>query len=712
MAALEATTRVSFGAIRFVLAFRYGGDQMESRHTNRLIHETSPYLLQHAHNPVDWYPWGEEAFAKATAENKPVLLSIGYSACHWCHVMERESFENEQIAKLMNELFVNIKVDREERPDLDEIYMNAVQMLTGRGGWPMTMFLTPERKPFYGGTYFPPEDRHGMPGFPRILQGVAQAYRDKPEDVQKSVEQILLALQRMSRLEDHEHAFPPDIIGRAVEKIAGAYDSENGGLGQAPKFPNPGVYELFLRHYHHTGTERSLEMVTHTLTKMSTGGIYDHVGGGFHRYSVDEKWLVPHFEKMLYDNAQLVRILAQIHRATGIAFFRRVMEESLDYLLREMWHSAGGFYSTQDADSEGHEGKFFVWSAEEISEILGAEDGAIFARMYDVSEAGNFEGKNILHPILSVEQTATWFKKNTEEIEALVSRGRLKLFEAREQREKPFRDEKIIASWNGLMLSGLSEALNVSAHPRYLEAANRTVDLIFTKLFRDGLLLHSYKDGVAKQLGFLDDYAFLGVGLLDFYEASFERSALDRSVELAEIMVREFWDATQGGFFYTGNSHEQLISRAKPAFDASVPSGNAKATELLLRLYHFTGKEDFLLKAEKILRSYSHAMESQPFGFAHMLSALDFYLQKPKEIILLGDREDPRMAKLVAAVRSVYVPNMTLQLLDADEPLERISPLLTGKRQIEGAPTAYMCHNYTCSAPVTDDHELKKLLAG
>jgi uncharacterized protein len=685
---------------------------VDAKHTNRLIHESSPYLLEHAHNPVDWYPWGDEAFAKSREENKPVLLSIGYSACHWCHVMERESFENEQIATLMNDLFVNIKVDREERPDLDEVYMNAVQMLTGRGGWPMTMFLTPERQPFYGGTYFPPEDRHGMPGFARILQGVAEAYRDKPQDVQKSVDQILSALKQMSHSEDHEHAFAPEFIGKAAEQIAGAYDPQNGGLGRAPKFPNPGAYELFLRHYHQAKTQRFLDIVTHTITKMAEGGIYDHLGGGFHRYSVDEKWLVPHFEKMLYDNAQLVRIMAQLYRATKNEFFKRVMEETLDYLLREMLHSEGGFYSTQDADSEGEEGRFFVWSSAEIDQVLGQEDGEIFARIYDVTEMGNFEGKNILHPVLTVDQAARLFKKTPDQIETLVANAKRKLFEAREKREKPFRDEKIITSWNGLMLSGLAEALKISSKPSFLAAAHRTIDLIFTKLFRNGLLLHTYKDGKAKQLGFLDDYALLALGLLDFCEAAFDRSALQRAIELTEIMVREFWDSSEGGFFYTGNSHEPLISRAKPVFDASVPSGNAKATELLLRMYHFTGREDFLSKAETVLRSYSHAMESQPFGFAHTLCALDFYLRKPKEVVLIGNPEDPKTAELLAVINSIYTPNMTLQLVAPDQPLEKISPLLAGKTQIDGNATAYVCHNYTCSAPVTDPAELKSLLAG
>jgi len=683
---------------------------MDARHTNRLIHETSPYLLQHAHNPVDWYPWGDEAFQKAQSENKPVLLSIGYSACHWCHVMEHESFENEKIAALMNDLFVSIKVDREERPDLDEIYMNAVQMLTGRGGWPMTIFLTPEGKPFYGGTYFPPEDRQGMPGFPRVLTGVAQAYREKPQDVEKSVEQILSALKRMSESHDSKAAFSPDAIAESAEQISRAYDSDHGGLGHAPKFPHAGVYELFLRHYHQSKNLRFLEIVTHTLTKMAQGGIYDHLGGGFHRYSVDERWLVPHFEKMLYDNAQLLRIYAQLYCITGNELFKNVTEETADYLLREMLHSEGGFYSTQDADSEGEEGKFFIWSPQEINAILGEEAGEIFARIYDVSDFGNFEGKNILHPILSLEQASKLFRKDVREIAALVADSKEKLFHEREKRIKPFRDEKIITSWNGLVLSGLAEAINISPKRAYVESANRTVQFIFSKMFRDGHLLHTYKDGKAKLLGYLDDYAFLAVGLLDLYETTFDRTHFECAIELADAMLSEFWDEKDGAFFYTGKSHEQLISRAKPVFDASIPSGNSIATHLLLRLYHLTGREDYLKRAEAVLRTYYDVMMSQPFGFAHMLCALDLYSRKPKEIVVIGTRDDTNVAELVNRIHSVYLPNKSLQLAGPDQSLEKISPLLQGKTQLDGKPTVYVCHNFTCSAPATNWEELKPLL--
>jgi len=685
---------------------------MEQKHTNRLINETSPYLLQHAHNPVNWYPWGEEAFEKAKSENKPLLLSIGYSACHWCHVMERESFENEEIAALMNKLFVNIKVDREERPDLDEIYMNAVQMMTGRGGWPMTMFLTPEGKPFYGGTYFPPEDRYNVPGFPKILQGVANAYYKQPQDIENSVKQILARLESMSRSEASPEPFEPDLIIRAAEQLGRAHDAEQGGFGRAPKFPNAGVYELFLRAYQKSRNPRFLDTITFTLMQMAQGGIYDHLGGGFHRYSVDEKWLVPHFEKMLYDNAQLARVYAQVYQITGDGQFKRVVEETVDYLLREMLQPEGGFYSTQDADSEGEEGKFFVWTPDEVSRILGEEPAEIFCRIYDVSDQGNFEGSNILHPILTLEQASKYFKRGEETIASLLDEAKAKLFAEREKRIKPFRDEKLITSWNGLALSGLAEAIKISDKREYQRAARQTVEFIFSRMFRDGYLLHTYKDGVAKILGYLDDYAFLAVGLLDLFEAIHDRSLLARARELAQIMLREFWDDDDGAFFYTGKSHEPLITRAKPVFDASIPSGNSLAAQLLLRMYHYTNDENFLHKGEIILRSYRDAMAAQPFGLAHMLGALDFYLEKPKEIVIVGEPENPATRQLLRGVHSSYLPNSTLQLVRSGAPLREIAPLLEGKGQIDGKATAYVCHNFTCSAPVTTWDELKSLLDG
>jgi uncharacterized protein YyaL (SSP411 family) len=529
--------------------------------------------------------------------------------------------------------------------------------------------------------------------------------------VEKSVSEILAVLQRMSESQPSDKSFAPETITECADKVARAYDSDNGGLGRAPKFPNAGVYELFLRSYNHSKGERYLEMVTHTLTKMARGGIYDHLGGGFHRYSVDEKWLVPHFEKMLYDNAQLIRIYAHAYTVTREPLFKTVVEETVGYLLREMRDLEGGFYSTQDADSEGEEGKFFVWTPLEVIRLLGEEEGEIFNRIYDVSETGNFEGKNIPHPVLTIEQASKFFRKERVEIESLIAVARKKLFAERETRAKPFRDEKIITAWNGLMLSGLAGAIRILGSSAPIEAARRNVDFLFGKMSRDDFLLHTYKDGQAKLLGYLDDYAFVIVGLLDLYETLFDRSYLDRAVHLSEIMLREFSDESEGGFFYTGKSHEPLISRTKPAFDASIPSGNAMAAQALLRLYYFTTNDAYRNRAERVLRCYYDPMTNQPFGFAHLICALDMHIHAPKEIVVVGDQEDPQTKLLVAEIQSLYLPNSNLQLVSPKMSLETISPLLQGKLQLDERATVYVCENFTCSAPVTSPEVLRSLLA-
>jgi uncharacterized protein YyaL (SSP411 family) len=682
---------------------------MAHQFTNRLIHETSPYLLQHAHNPVEWYPWGEEAFAKAKAENKPILLSVGYSACHWCHVMERESFENEKIAGVMNELFVNIKVDREERPDVDEIYMNAVQMLTGRGGWPMTVFLTPEGKPFYGGTYFPPVDRHGLPAFPRVLAGVAQAYYERPQDIANSTTQILANLEKITHREEAVRPLHVDTLEQAAANLAKHVDQTYGGLGGAPKFPNSMVFSLFLRLYRATGNARYVELTTHTLHKMAEGGIYDHLGGGFHRYSVDERWLVPHFEKMLYDNALLVRLYLEAYQVTHEPFFHHVVEEILAYVEREMLHPEGGFYSTQDADSEGEEGKFFVWSRDEVLRLLGEEGGEIFCRYYDVTDVGNFEHHNILHPTLTVEQLAKLFRREVREVQRLLAEAKHLLFTVREKRVKPGRDEKILASWNGLMLSAFAEAAKVLGTPHYAEVARKNADFLLTQLYREGRLLHSYKDGQARFNAYLDDYAFVAAALVDLYEATFNRVYLERAGELMEILLSRFWDEKEGGFYFTSNDHETLISRSKSAFDGAIPSGNSVAVFTLLRLSFLTENPRYLEKAEKILRLFYDAMEQNPFGFSNMLGALDFYLRRPKEIVILGDPQADATQALLAQLHSEFIPNKTLTCLDPERG-EKIPSLLEGKTQVDGKLTGYVCHNFTCSLPVTEWSALKQLL--
>jgi uncharacterized protein YyaL (SSP411 family) len=676
-------------------------------HTNRLIHETSPYLRQHAHNPVDWYPWGEEALARARQENKPIMLSVGYSACHWCHVMEHESFEDEATARLMNEHFVNIKVDREERPDIDHIYMNAVQMLTGRGGWPMTMFLTPEGKPFYGGTYFPKEERYGMPSFQRVLLAVAQAYREKPEDVQKTVGQLMAGLQRIEALQPSDQPLDAGLVTAAASKLSGAYDEVHGGIGQAPKFPNEAALELFLRAYHDTRQQTYLDMVLHTLREMARGGIYDQLGGGFHRYSVDERWLVPHFEKMLYDNAQLVPLFLSAHQLTGDRFFADVARDVLEYVAREMRGAGGGFFSTQDADSEGEEGKFFLWDVAEVRRILGDEVAEIVCRYWDISEAGNFEHRNILHVTLEVEQLAKMFRRDVEETRQLQADARAKLFAVREQRIKPGLDDKMLTAWNALMISAYAKAAEVLGEPRYEQIAVAAVAFIEKTLQRGDRLLSTYKDGVAKLNGYLDDYAFFVAALLDVFELVQDRRYLDRAVALTDSLIAHFWDMGAGGFFFTSDDHEALIVRSKPAFDGSIPSGNSVAARNLLRLYHYTEKAGYLEHAETLLRLYAGPMREQPFGFANMLCAVDFYTQKPREIVVVGP--PAAGAALLQRIRTTYLPNRTLSVVDPSRG-EALPSLLQGKGELDGKPTVYVCHNMTCSAPVTEWAELEPLL--
>ncbi|MCA1594484.1 MAG: thioredoxin domain-containing protein, partial [Acidobacteria bacterium] len=523
----------------------------EHAHTNRLVNESSPYLLQHAHNPVDWYAWGEDALGRARNEGKPILLSIGYSACHWCHVMERESFENEEIASLMNEHFVNIKVDREERPDLDQIYMNAVQLMTRHGGWPLTVFLTPDLVPFYGGTYFPPEDRYQMPGFKRVLTSIADAYRKQPDQVAQSAREILAELNQMSRAQASQDALTVSLLDNAFETLSRTYDSRHGGFGSAPKFPAAMNLEFLLRTFNRTGGAKALEMVAHTCRKMAEGGMYDQLGGGFHRYSTDARWLVPHFEKMLYDNALLSRLYLHAYQATGEESFRRIAEETLDYVMREMTDANGGFYSTQDADSEGVEGKFFVWDIDEIIELLGAEDGYLFCAYYDVTAGGNFEEKNILNISRPVEAVAREMNVSVERLREALESGRRKLFDVRESRVKPGRDEKVLTAWNGLMLESFAEASAILDRNDYRLLAERNAQFILEHLSKDGLLLHVYNRGQAKLNGYLDDYSFVSSGLLTLFETTGTLRWLEAAASLTEKMIEEFWDDTEGGFFYT-----------------------------------------------------------------------------------------------------------------------------------------------------------------
>jgi len=690
---------------------------MSGQHTNRLIHETSPYLLQHAHNPVDWFSWGPEAFEKARAENKPVMLSIGYSACHWCHVMEHESFENESIAAVMNEHFVSIKVDREERPDLDHIYQNVVQMLSGQGGWPLTMFLTPEQEPFYGGTYFPPEDRYGRPGFPRILAAVADAYHRRPGEVTKSIQQIREGLKKLSSLAASPGELSPDILTNAARALANNLDMVHGGFGTQPKFPNASNLEYLLRYWHASGNENFLNMARLATHKMASGGIYDHLGGGFHRYSVDDRWLVPHFEKMLYDNAQLLPLYLNMYQITHDEFYAGVARETLTYIKREMLTPEGGFYATQDADSEGEEGKFFVWTKAEVDALLG-EAARLFCRYYDITGTGNWEhGNNILHLTVSLDQTAKMFSKPLDEVAASIESSKAVLFAAREQRVKPFRYEKILTSWNGLMLSGMVQAYNVLGDAAALQAVRDTITFLQGHMLRDGRLLSVYKDGQAKLNGYLDDYAFLSAALLDAFEATFTPAYFDLAQQLIHTMLEEFWDEEQWGFFFTGKSHETLIERTKSVYDQAIPSGTSVATQTLLRLYHYTGKTDYLQRAEQVLYLVRQHMEQQPFGVGSMLATLDFYVRKPQEVVLIGAPDAEDTQAMLRALHQQYIPNKVLFQIDpqhmtaALEALPLLRDVLAGKAQVDGKATVYVCHNFTCSLPVTDPEALSTLFA-
>lgn len=705
-------------------------EESEHPHTNRLISETSPYLLQHAHNPVNWYPWGEEALQKARDEGKPILLSVGYSACHWCHVMERESFEDEEIAGIMNKYFISIKVDREERPDIDGIYMQAVQALTRQGGWPMTVFLTPDTRPFYGGTYFPPRDRQyggqTLPGFKRILLTMADFYAHKRADVEEQAEALATYLRQNSsaplrslKVESELASIQLDLLTTSGRELADDFDPTNGGFGRAPKFPNTMDLEFLLRlHLHRLRDELSeeskpdeLEIVEKTLTKMAHGGIYDQLGGGFHRYSVDAQWLVPHFEKMLYDNALLSRLYLHTYLITGEPFYMRIATSTLDYVMREMTSPEGGFYSTQDADSEGEEGKFFLWTPAEINKLLEPEDARLFMLYYDVSERGNFEGKNILHVTKPAAAVAEGVGVSEKQLKDALQRGREILFGEREKRVKPGRDEKILTAWNGLMLRSFAEAARFLQSDDYLAVARNNAEFLLRELYRDGRLLRTYKDGHAHLHGYLEDYIFLADGLLALYEADFDPRWFREARRLVDEAIALFADDTNGGFFDTGSDHEMLISRPKDIMDNATPSGNSVAAEVLLRLAAWTGEESYQQRADTYLRSLADVMIKHPQAFGYLLGSLDFALSATREIAIVGDPQQANTQTLLAVINGRYQPNSVLACASPSNTTAISAiPLLTDRPLKNGQPCVYICRHFTCLAPVTTSEELAELL--
>jgi len=675
---------------------------------NHLQNETSPYLLQHVDNPVDWYPWGEEAMQLAKKQDKPILLSIGYAACHWCHVMAHESFEDETTAAQMNADFINVKVDREERPDIDSIYMQAVTSMIGRGGWPMTVFLTPDGKPFYAGTYFPNEPRHGMPSFKQILTGVTQAWSGDRDNVVESAAAVAEQLRAVSGVGFEEQPLDAEIFRGALRGLARRFDPNWGGFGDAPKFPQPMTIEFLLRESLRDEGSEALEMAEVTLQKMAEGGIYDQLGGGFARYSVDHRWLVPHFEKMLYDNAQLARVYLHAWQMTGKALYRRVTEETLDYVLREMRHEDGGFFSSQDADSEGVEGKFYVWSADQIRDALG-EDADTFMRIYGVSDEGNWEGHNILHLHLDADALAKQKGIDTEDLQARMAAARAKLYELRCKRIWPGLDDKVLTSWNGLMLAAFAEAGLALDRLDYVDAARTNADFLRRTMRRDsGRLLRTWKAGSdAKYNAYLEDYAYVADGLLALYEATFEARWIVWARELAELMLTHFHDANNGAFFDTSDDHEQLIHRPKDLQDNAVPSGSSMAAGVLARLSLLTGNADYWKVAEQATATMSKFMSQYPSGFGQWLNVASFMVGEPFEIALVGSIED--LSPMLEVARRGYRPFQVIALGDggADAPV----PLLQNRETIEGKATAYVCRRFLCQAPVTDPQELSDQLA-
>jgi len=682
------------------------------RHTNRLIHETSPYLLQHAHNPVDWYPWGDEALARARAENKPILLSVGYSACHWCHVMERESFEDEAIADLMNRHFVNIKVDREERPDLDDIYMAATVALNhGQGGWPMTVFLTPDQRPFYAGTYFPPTDRYGRPGFATLLARIAELWQRQGEQLKERAAQLTEYLAGRSR------ALPGSGVGEAeiraaARELTATFDKTYGGFGPAPKFPPSAALSLLLRHHRRTGDAAALEMVTKTLDGMAQGGMYDQIGGGFARYSTDERWLVPHFEKMLYDNALLAKVYLEGFQATGDGFYGRIARETLDYIQREMTGREGAFYSATDADSEGEEGKFFVWKPAEVEAILGPEEGGWFCAYYDITDEGNWEGKSIPNTPRPVERVASRLSISPDRLRQCIQAGRAKLYEARKQRVPPGLDDKVLTAWNGLMIGAMAEGYRVLRDPRYLTGAARAADFLLTTLLRpDGGLFRTYRGGKAHVPAYLEDYAYLAEGLVDLYEAGGDVRYLREARTLAERILADFADESGGGFYDTARDHEALIIRHREGADGAVPNANAVAASVLARLSFHLEQSEFREAAIAAISAYGRMIQEHPRAFCRSLAVADFLTEGPVELALIGTPGEPGYEELAREIGQRHIPNRILAHHDPASGEAPDLPLLRGKGLVGGRAALYVCRNFACLAPVTEPGDIEGALA-
>lgn len=686
---------------------------------NRLANETSAYLLQHATNPVDWHPWGKEALAQARRENKPIFLSIGYSACHWCHVMERESFEDSETAEILKNYFISIKVDREERPDLDHIYMSAVQALTQRGGWPLTVFLTPDLKPFYGGTYFPPSDRMGLPSFKKVLLGIANAWKSRPQEIRASAEELTQALIQMSELgtrnegstEKLQPLDPFQLTQDAFQKMIPRIDFKFGGLGNSPKFFHSMEWRLCLRFWKKTQDPQALAALETTLGQWSRGGIYDHLGGGFHRYSTDKRWFVPHFEKMLYDNALVTQLYLEAFQATQKVQYAKTARETLDYVLRQMTHSQGGYFSTEDADSEGIEGKFYVWSLSEVESILDKETAQLFCEAYGITKHGNWEENNILH--LPTELSQFCQNKNIELawLEDSLEKAKRKLLDQRNHRIAPNRDEKIIVSWNGLMIEAMAFSFQVLGDTNYLESAQRAAHFILDYLQQteEGHLHHSFQEGRAQFNALLDDYACFANGLLSLFESDFNSLWISQAEKLLKLMLREFWDESQNTFFYTPKTHEALILRPKEFQDGALPSASGMAITALARLGKLTGNPLYLEHAEKALKSHRDFLQQAPMACGQMLLALELIGPGSKEIIIIPEKSDETVETALDYLRSTFYPNKIIALKTEEN---AHLALFKNRTSLNGTTTLYICENQTCLTPITDVELLKGLLSG
>jgi uncharacterized protein YyaL (SSP411 family) len=705
---------------------------------NRLINESSPYLLQHAYNPVDWYAWGEEALQKARKEDKPIFVSIGYSACHWCHVMAHESFEDDEIAQVMNKNFINIKVDREERPDLDDIYQRVCQLAAGNGGWPLSVFLTPDQKPFYVGTYFPKESRYGMPGFGTILTQLSEAYTSKKHEIQKATTEFMHALSssaqdiRMPQVGQEGTLLESgrSILDEAAIGLLHMADTVYGGFGQAPKFPNVSNLIFLLRYYDISGISRFKDFVMLTADKMNHGGIHDQIGGGFARYSTDQRWLIPHFEKMLYDNALLTQLYSELYQISKNRVYLATAKKVLDYITREMTSLEGGFYSAQDADSDGEEGKFYTWSKEEIIRSLGNEErhADIFCEYYGVTEGGNFEGKNVLHVTRSTDEIARKYNKSQEEIEYILEQASRRLFEIRERRAKPGRDDKILTSWNGLMISAFAKVYRITGNKSYLDHAINAIEFIESKIAAgDGRLHRTFKDGIAKLNAYLDDYAFYINALLDVFEVNTYPRYLEKSIMYADHMIQHFWDGEQGNFFFTSDDHERLIVRTKAVYDLAIPSGNSMAALGLLRLYHMTQKGDYLLKAEQIMKTGLKAAAENPFGFGQLLNAIYLYIRKPIEITIIANdtKQQIDSERMSGWLGKQFIPNSIVALVKDSSQLVELNkyPFFSGKKEdaidkeknnVDNRNArgeyAFVCRNFSCSLPIYSLDQLQEYI--